>query len=231
MVKLTTTRNRPKPFTWSYSRLKNFETCPKRYYNIDVEKKFKEEESEQLAYGDQLHKAMAERLTGAKTPLPEPFKKFEKWAERTLKGPGTILVEQQMAITESLTKASSWFGDDVWFRGVGDVVKINGPVCLAIDWKTGKILEDGVQLALLAQCIFAHHPEVQAIRTEFVWLKEDATTRADFRRGDMAAVWAGLLPRVTTLKNAHEAMDFPPNPSGLCRKYCVVTTCPHHGGD
>lgn len=96
-------------------------------------------------------------------------------------------------------------------------------------WKTGKILEDGVQLALMAQCVFAHHPEVEKLRTEFIWLKEDATTRADFTRGDMVAVWAGLLPRVTTLQNAHETMSFPPRPGGLCKRWCVVDSCPHRG--
>lgn len=227
MTNLVTTRGKPKPFAWSYSKLKNYETCPKRYYNIDVAKAVKEEESEQLQYGNALHKALAEAISG-KNPLPKPFAGFEQWVEKVTASEGTILVEQQLAIRQDMSP-TEWFGKDAWYRGIADVIKIVGPVAVVLDWKTGKILEDGVQLALMAQCVFAHHPQIEKIRTEFVWLKEDATTRADFTREDMVKVWAGLLPRVTELEAAHTSANFPPKPGYLCRKWCPVTSCPHHG--
>lgn len=229
-MKLVTTGGKPKPFSWSYSRLKNYETCPKRYYNIDVAKNFKEPDSEELTYGNTLHKVLADAIS-EKNPLPEGYKKFQKYVDRITKAKNPeaqIIVEQQLAITKDFTP-TTWFGDDVWFRGVLDAVKIVGPVAAILDWKTGKIIEDGIQLAMFAQCLFSHHPQVQKIRTEFVWLKHDATTRADFTRADMVSVWGGLLPRVQTLENAHKVMDFPPKSGGLCRRFCAVTSCPHHG--
>lgn len=229
MVTLITTRTRPKEFAWSYTKLKNFETCPARYYNVDIEKTFKEDDdNEHLKYGKFVHESLADRINHEHKPLPPTIKKFEKWAEKVLANPppATILVEQQLAIREDL-QPTTWFGGDAWYRGVADVIKKRDRVALVIDWKTGKILEDGIQLALMAQCVFSHHPEVEQIRTEFVWLKDDATTRADFTRSDMAEVWAGLLPRVTRLKHAHEAMEFPPKPNGLCKRFCVVKSCPH----
>lgn len=228
MIKTVTSGGKPKPFSWSYSKLKNFETCPKRYYNVDVAKVVKEEESEQLQYGNTLHKVLAEAISG-KAPLPTHFAHLQKWVDRLADGNGQVLVEQQLAITADFGK-SDWFGRDAWYRGIADVIKTVGPVALVIDWKTGKILEDGVQLALMAACVFAHHPQVQKIRTEFVWLKEgDATTRADFARDEMAKIWAGVLPRVKTLENAHKAAEFPPKPGNLCRRWCPVDSCPHHG--
>lgn len=227
-VKTVTTGGKPKSFAWSYSKLKNFETCPKRYYNVDVAKLVKEEESEQLAYGNTLHKVIAEAIAG-KAKLPDHFRHLQGWVDKvTAGGNAKILVEQQLAIRADFT-ATEWFGKDAWYRGIADVIKIVGPVAVVLDWKTGKILDDGVQLALMAQCVFAHHPEIQKIRTEFVWLKEDATTRADFAREDMVKVWAGLLPRVQTLEQAHKAAEFPPKPGFLCRKWCPVESCPHHG--
>jgi hypothetical protein len=194
---------------------------------IDISKQFKEPDSEQLTYGNTVHKVLADAISG-KNPLPEGYKKLQKHVDRFGQpGPGT-LVEQQLAVTKDFGP-TTWFGDDVWFRGVLDAVKIVGPVAAIVDWKTGKIVEDGIQLALFAQCLFSHHPQVQKIRTEFVWLQHDATTRADFTRADMVGVWAGLLPRVTTLENAHKAMDFPPKSGGLCKRYCAVTSCPHNG--
>lgn len=229
MVSVVTTRARPQEFAWSYSRLKNFETCPKRYYNIDVAKTFKEpDDNEHLMYGKLVHDSLANRVNAEHTPLPPTLKKLEPWAAKVLRTPGKILVEQQLAISKDL-QPTSWFGGDAWFRCVVDVLKLNPPVALAIDWKTGKILEDGIQLALSAQAVFSHHPEIQRIRTEFVWLKDDATSRADFSRDDMPDMWASTLPRVNNLKHAHDTQEFPPTPCGLCKRFCPVSSCPHHG--
>lgn len=227
MIGTVTTRSKPKPFAWSYSKLKNYETCPKRHWHVDVAKDIKEEESEHITYGNAVHKALADAISG-KNSLPKPFSHLQPWVDKITRTDGVILVEQQLAVTKDLNR-TEWFGKDAWYRGIADVIKIVGPVAVVLDWKTGKIQEDGVQLALMAQCVFAHHPSIEKIRTEFIWLKEDATTRADFTRDDMVKVWAGLLPRVTTLENAYTGANFPPKPGYLCRRFCPVTSCPHHG--
>ena len=36
----------PKAFSWSYTKLKNYETCPKRHFHYDVRKDIKEPEGE-----------------------------------------------------------------------------------------------------------------------------------------------------------------------------------------
>jgi hypothetical protein len=229
---------KPKPFSWSYSKLKNYETCPKRHYNVDVIQAFKEEEGEALQWGNAVHKALANRIKG-NVPLPEPMKGYEKWAEKVTRGGNTnILVEQQLAIDENFA-ATKWFDKDAeranqgrpWFRGIADVLKVNadGTRALAIDWKTGKVVDDAPQLALLSACIFAHHPNVIKVRSEFIWLKEDAKTRQDFERDSMPAIWSGLWSRIEQLKHAYETLNYPPKPGYLCRRYCPVTTCPHHG--
>jgi hypothetical protein len=169
-------------------------------------------------------------------PLPEPMRGYEKWAARVVTPPGIVLVEQQLAIDENFAP-TQWFANDAkragqgepWYRSITDVLKINGKVALAIDWKTGKIIDDAPQLALAAACIFAHHPEIQKVRCEFIWLKEDASTRQDFTRNEMADIWKGLWPRIEALKRAYETLDYPPKPGFLCRRYCPVATCPHHG--
>jgi hypothetical protein len=218
-----------KPFTWSYSRLKNFESCPKRHFHIDIEKSVKEEESEQLLWGNEVHDALAKRLK-SKTTLPVPMRSYEPWCVKIEKEPGEILVEQKLAIRKDFGP-TTFFAKDVWFRAVGDVIKLSpsGAVALIADWKTGKIVEDSQQLALSAACVFAHYPSVQAVRSEFIWLKEDATTRGTFKRSDMPGMWRGLWPRIEALEAAHDACNYPPKPGSLCRKWCPVSKCPHHG--
>lgn len=236
---VTTRYGGPKAFSWSYSKLKNYETCPKRTWHIDHKKDVKEPEGESLLWGNAVHKSLADRIAKA-VPLPKGMEKWEHWADKMLVGAGQpnvrILVEQQLAINVDFGP-TKWFPSDAdkagtgdpWYRGIGDVIKIVDNVALIIDWKTGKIVEDSQQLALMAACVFAHHPEVLKVRSQFVWLKENADTRDDFHRNDMPAMWRALWPRIETLKNAIDTQTFPAKPGGLCKRYCPVTVCPHHG--
>lgn len=219
-----------KSFSWSYSKLKNYRTCPRRYHDIDVAKLYKEDEAvpgTPLYDGNRIHKAFEERVRDSKK-LPADLAHYEEAMLRVLTLPGNILVEQQLAITEDLGKCE-WFAKNAWFRGKVDVLAINGPVACAIDYKTGKILEDSEQLALMAECIFSHYPQVKAVRTEFWWMNDDAATREDFFRDKRSLTWAKTMPDVLALKQAHETMTFPPTPNGLCKRWCKVTGCPKHG--
>lgn len=226
-MQVVTTRRKPKPFSWSFSRLKNWSSCPKRYHCVDVTKQFKEDESEILVWGNLVHEALA-NYVGKSTPLPKGMEQYQTLADHVRNARGTILVEQKLAITKEFGPCS-FFDNNAWFRSVADVLVINGPVAMAIDYKLGKIVEDSQQLALVAACVFAHHQDVRKIRTEFWWLKDDATSRAEFTRDDLPTIWKNILPRVAELEHAHETTTFPPKPGGLCRRYCPVTSCPHHG--
>lgn len=235
---------RPKPFAWSYSRLKNFEACPKKHWEIDIVKNIKEPESEQLKWGGYVHKNLAaiiknriEHKAGCIAdvmPCPVQLSPYMGWVNQIVAGDGDILVEQQLAIDADFNP-TDWFSrpgkPEPWFRSIGDVVKIAGDIGLVADWKTGKILEDSQQLALMAAVLFAHYPQLKAVRSEFVWLKEgpDVSTREDFYRSDMPNMWRGLWPRIEALKVAHETTSYPPKPSGLCKRFCPVTSCPYHG--
>lgn len=219
----------PKEWAWSYSKLKNFETCPRRHYEIDILKSFKEDmvPGGALDEGNKVHAALAKACMQTEK-LPPQYAHHQIWVDRVLAGPGELFVEQKYAITRSFGP-TSYFARDVWYRGIGDVVRVDGPVALILDWKTGKILEDSVQLMLMAQCIFSHYPEVRRVRSEFVWLKEECTSPEVFDRKEVADQWIDLLRRVTKLETDSKAQQFPPKPSGLCRKHCVVQSCPFWG--
>jgi hypothetical protein len=235
----TTTRYKPagpKPFAWSYSKLKNFEACPKRHYHVDIAKDFREEESEQLKHGNQIH-TMLDQYVRHGTPLPpvhEPH--LKPWVDRvfTFKGKdvrnygAVVNAEQQLAINKDFEKCE-WFGRDAWYRAKVDVMWRLGPIGGVVDWKTGKVVEDSVQLMLAAATAFVHYPELQVIRSTFAWLAEDATTDCDIKRVELPALWSNLWERIEMLRHAHEHISYPPTPNRLCRKWCPVTACPHHG--
>lgn len=216
-----------KEFAWSYSKLKNFETCPKRHLEVDLLKNFAEkaEPGGPLDWGNRLHDAMKVALLGSGR-LPDEFIQYQPWVDKITDGAGHLYVEQKYAITRDFRK-TSWFGADVWYRGIGDAVRVDGPVALVVDWKTGKVLEDHAQLMLMAQCIFSHFPEVQRVRSEYIWLKFDTTTGHVYDRQEVADEWNGMFNRVAELELAHKVQSYPPKPGKLCRNWCPVQSCPH----
>lgn len=209
--------------------MKNFEVCPKRHYEIDLAKNIKEPEGEQLQWGNFVHSGFKARCGIDRTPLPDNMKQYEPWAQKVLgDGSGIIIVEEGLAINRNFTSTGN-FADDVWLRVKMDFARIVGDIAIAVDWKTGKILEDPVQLALVAACLFAKFPHLKAIRSCYVWLKEDCESSETFYRDDMQAVWRSLWARIEAMEQAHIHMNYPPTPSGMCMRYCAVKSCPHHG--
>lgn len=222
-----------KEWAWSYSKLKNFNTCPKRHYEIDLAKNYVDEGAG-LAEGNAAHDALAKACIGTH-PLPETMGRYQPWVDRVRRqasAGGKLLVEQKYAINRNL-EARKYFDKDVWFRAIGDVVwldrEVNPLIALILDWKTGKVLEDPPQLMLTALCLFAHYPSLRRVRSEFVWLKEDCTTPEVFDRTEVGNAFMALLPQVKALEQAHIDQSYPPKPNGLCVRYCKVTACPFHG--
>ena len=223
-----------KPFSFSWSRLKNYRTCPKRHFHVDIEKSFKEEESEQLKWGNQVHSAMANRVA-KKTPLPITMAHYEDWPasiDRFRQQPGVqIKVENKLAMSEEF-KPVAFFDNKAWFRGVVDVeiLIMKFATAITLDWKTGgKVEPDFEQLALSAQLIFALHPEVNQVAAIYVWLGHDTQTVKVYTRDAMVPVWNGVWPTIKQMIESARTTTYPPRPSGLCRRYCPVTSCPYHG--
>src|SRR5215469_10289244 len=73
----TDTTPEPKEFATSYSKIRDFETCPRRYYTVAVMKQYKEQTTE-LDRGNRLHDAMKKAVQGG-APLPREFSYMDKW--------------------------------------------------------------------------------------------------------------------------------------------------------
>lgn len=222
---------RPKAFAWSYSKLKNFLSCPFRYYNYDVIKSVREPPSPQLERGFEIHDALAKRIAKGK-PLPAEIADYEKYVQQFLHGadqPGVkVFVEQKWSIDRNFNPLPDFFDRRTWFRAVADAVKIVGDVALNWDWKTGKPKDDVTQIVTAAACLMAHHPEVQVVKNEFIWLEYDEKSTVIVRRDQLPEMWAGVLPKVAELEAAHAENKFPAKKNGLCREWCAVETCLHH---
>jgi hypothetical protein len=207
--------------------MKNFEVCPRRHHEVDLKKSVKESESEQLTWGNAVHKALELRVRDG-VKLPIGMEMYEGIAAKMASASGKVLVEQQLAINKDFGP-TAWFAPDAWFRAKIDVAVVMEPVALLVDWKTGKIIEDSVQLSLAAAAFFAHAPAVHAIRSRFYWLGDGVDSNVDLKREQMPAFWASIWPRVEQLKAAYDTNNYPPIPGRLCRRWCPVKSCEYHG--
>lgn len=235
-----------KGFSWSYSKFKNYFTCAKRHYEVDLQRNFVDD-SEQLRWGNEVHGSLATAVSSG-APLPSSMP-YQRWADemrtgvfrpevvatapwlRHLQAPGSeVQVEKKYAITKNFTP-TAWFGGDAWYRGICDVARFDPTktVALARDYKTGKVDHDSRQLMLMAQCLFCHFPSLQRIRTEFVWLKEDCITPETFNRNTIMQEWPPILEGVKQMEHAANTLTYPPMPGRLCARYCPVVSCPFHG--
>jgi hypothetical protein len=195
---------------------------------VDIKKDFKEAESEQLKYGNIVHKIMEQRLAHGTVLPPVHQPKLEPWVQWFLAGAGNYIIEQQLAIDNQL-QACEYFAGVAWFRARIDAMKVNGPACIIVDWKTGKPKDDSAQLMLNAAAVFSHYPEIRVIKSFFVWLESNSTSDITMKREQLPELWSWLWPRIEALREAYEAEVYNPTPSYICANYCPVTACPHHG--
>lgn len=229
-----------KEFSWSFSKLKNYETCPRRYEAVDLhkydEKVQGEEKSPELVRGDELHEAMRRRVQGAQN-LPAQFIYMERWAEKLTQvmHPYQIIQCELKLSTDRQGRPTGYFDRTTWLRGKLDYLRIlptgDKDIGHIVDYKTGRPTKvfDPTQLMLNAHLVFSHYKQVQNVRVDYLWTEYNDTTHENYSREQMPELMAELLPRVTKLEEAHRTNEFPPRPCGLCKDYCPVTTCEFHG--
>lgn len=204
---------------WSYSSLTAFETCPKRFYLTRISKQVKEPQTEATLWGNEVHKALELAVAGTKTLAPN-FVQYQPIVDRLRASPGKKHTEQKFGLTNSF-KPTSFFGGDVWFRGVLDLTIVTPKVGIVLDYKTGKVKTDGDQLKLFAAATFAQHPYLDTVKTGYLWLANDKVTTQDFKKDDVPVIWQEFLPRIQRMEAAQEEDKWLPNPSGLCG-WCPV---------
>lgn len=201
----------------SYSSIKMYENCPKRFYHQRIAKHVTDPGGEATVYGERLHKFLEERLRDA-VDLPVEAAAYEPLVQAVLRsvGNGHLMVEQEMTLSRNL-KPTGWWDADAWMRSKLDVLVLKGPSAINMDWKTGKRRPDFSQLELFALQVFAHFPEVEDVTSCFIWLKDSAIDKQTYKRSNAGALWSNLLNKVSRIERSLHEDDWPAKPSGLCR--------------
>lgn len=209
---------------WSPTALKNFENCARKYHEVNVLKKYKIEKTEQLRYGDRLHKAADGYIkTGV---MAKEFAFMQPVLDAMLAKEGTAYGEQKFALNVHL-QPRKFFDNDVWVRGVADMLILNPAkkVAWVVDWKTGNDkYPDRDQLELMALMVMAHHPTIEQVNAALFFVLKDSMIKEKYARVRYDTMWQRYRERVASIEAAHASGVWNPQRSGLCG-WCEVTTC------
>jgi hypothetical protein len=211
---------------WSYSSIKTFDQCAKKYFHLKVVKDVKDEPGEAADYGTAVHEA-AELFIKHGTPIPEKFAFMRPIVEPLAKKKGTKATEIKLGVTSDM-KPCGFFDKNVWYRGIADLLILNGSEAWLIDYKTGKNAKyaDMKQLDLLAGAIFIHYPEVETIKSALLYVVSQDMPRKIHHRQHLSTYMGVFDTQLDQLEAAMEHGVWNANPSGLCG-WCPVETCEH----
>jgi RecB family exonuclease len=215
----------------SFSRLSTFEQCPAQFDYLYVSKRVQGTSNEASEYGDRVHKVLEAKGRGTLdtgTLSLEGQQTLDRWGsvvDKIMARPGEKMFEHQMAVNRQLQPVD-WFAKDVWIRSIADVLVVDGDTAYCLDYKTGKVKDNPTQLQLFAAMVMWHFPQVNTVKTSFIWLKFDQVTNAKYERRFLGALWSALEPRFDKVQEIIDLGVFKTKPSPLCPWCAAKDLCP-----
>jgi len=199
--------------SYSNSSIKLYEQCPFKY-KLNRILHMQEPTGTAAERGKLIHSELESMLKGG---LDLYSSDTEYWEHFIIELKNTnAQAEVELGFTEDWEPCD--FGaENVWLRGVLDVLNVTGATAYVADWKTGKERDYEEQLKLYAAMIFAAYPEVQEVQSEIVYidLKKKATY-ATIKRDQFPALKQWVNERIRKIKTDD---IFAPKPSFNC-KWC-----------
>ena len=214
---------------WSYSSIKTFEQCPKKYFHLKVVKDVKDEPGEAAEYGTAVHLAAEEFIRDGK-PIPDKFSFIRGAVEKLADFPGEKYTEMKLGVTKTSWgfDPCSFFDKEVWYRGIVDLLIVNGETAHMIDYKTGKNAKyaDMKQLDLMAGALFVKFPNLQVIKSGLLYVVSKEFPKKTHVRERMDEYLSVFDDQLDRLEAAMDNGVFNPKSGPLCG-WCPVVECPH----
>jgi CRISPR/Cas system-associated exonuclease Cas4 (RecB family) len=199
----------------SYTRIKDFESCPYRF-ELKYIQKLQETASVEADRGISLHKQIEDYLEGKTDDYPNTFFQEDMYNWR-LRQP---VVEEQWGHTFAWAPCN-WF--DAGIRVVPDFYWYNDPTATLFihDLKTGKKnpIIHASQGQLYACAGFNRFPNLEVIHIQFWYIDTGEALKFSIKRPTWPKLQDQWSERITRLA---EAKKFPANPTKNNCKYCGV---------
>jgi hypothetical protein len=177
-----------------------------------------------------MHKAAEEFIKEGK-PIPSKFKTFQDLLQSVKSLPGDKHCELRLGVkkTDDGYAPCGFFDKDVWWRGIADLVSINGDTAYSIDYKTGKSAKyaDVKQLDAVAAALFTHFPHLRRIKSALLFVVSEEFISKDHFGEQRDDYFAFFTPELDRLEAAQQTGVWNAVTGPLCA-YCPVTSCEHN---
>lgn len=208
--------------SWSWTKYSDYRQCPRKFKYKYIDR-LKEEKSDALARGSEIHDLAASYIRGKLRQLPKELKAFtiEFKALRAQYKKEPFIVEDSWAYKQDWSIVE-WFDADAWLRVKLDCARPIAPKVLSIvDFKTGKFRPSPQyteQLELYALAALARFSDVTAVHPQLVYLDAEVVYPADretlkFTQHDVDRLKALWHTRIRTMFSDG---TYIPNKSVLC---------------
>lgn len=218
----------------SWSRLSDFQQCPRKFYLKYLAKAFPAEnkKSIHLERGEKLHKQMETYVQARKGLMDMPMsfspevEKTIPLVDRFIEAFPSYYPEAQIACTPDW-QPEEWYGSNVGWRAIWDFTALNSEHAFILDYKSGKIYsytDQYGQLHLSATIAMHRFPELEYIDTAYVYM--------DFKHLEKVRITRDQLPELRQhfdgeFARVQAEKDFKPVANEFCC-WCPATTkqCP-----
>lgn len=214
---------------WSFSSLKTFEQCPKKYYHTKIAKDVVEPDTTATLYGKTAH-IVAEEYIRDDKPIPPQFEYMQGTLNALNQLEGEKLCEVKLGLTKEL-EACEFHAPDVWWHGIADLVVLNEEKGLAhsADYKTSKSARyaDTKQLDLVACGLFAKFPKINKVKSALIFTVSKEFVKSEHYREMMPKYLEQPTKDVARIEAALENGVWNPIQGPLC-KFCAVKQCEYN---
>ena len=213
-------------FTWSFSSLKEYINCPKKYQEVRILKNYSFIDTPQTIYGKEVHEAL-ELYVRDNKPLAKNYLRFKKMVDTLVAIPGEKYPEYKMALTKKMEQCD-FEDENRWVRGIADLVIVDGDKAFIIDYKTGSNrYPDTKQLKLMGLMAFVCFPEVNKIKAGLLFCMKNSFVQESYTRDGIHRAWKSFEQPLDRLTMSYDKDEWTPNPTPLCGWF-PVETCEHH---
>lgn len=217
-----------KPYVHSYSGLKEFENCPRRFQATKILKLYPYKETEATRYGNEVHKSIEDHVNSGMA-IPEKHAQFKPVVQALLSKPGVAKAEMAFGMTRTLAPCG-FFDKGVWVRGKADIVILDndGLKAWVGDWKTGNNkYPDLDQMTLMSLFTFAHHPHIRQVNSGLIFLLKNDLQKKTMLVEDAPKAWRSFVERFARVEASIASGNFPAKSGPLCG-WCEHTPCENH---
>lgn len=212
--------------SWSISRLKVYESCPK-HAKLKYIDKIPEPDRGPPPKGEwpndrgsRVHKQSEQFVKGERNDLVAESAAFSEEFHhlRDMHKAGKVITERMWCFNTDWCLVDEEDRENIWARFIIDALVFVTPNhAVVIDYKTGKRfgneIDHGKQVQAYQLATFLKYPEVDLVTTELWYLDQNELATQRFTREQGLRFYKGINDRAVKMT---EAEDFPSKPGRAC---------------